>query len=75
LRVITVDSADVIAIRKINPMTMPRIRFRIVGRSMEWRSEVAGGMGMTRTPGRSRFGRARCLARGGGFGTFPAEGC
>jgi hypothetical protein len=35
LRVITVDSADVIAIRKINPIAMPRIRFRMVGRSMD----------------------------------------
>jgi hypothetical protein len=35
LRVITVDNADVIAIRKINPMAMPRIRFRMVGRSID----------------------------------------
>src|SRR6185369_6853124 len=71
LRVITVDSADVIAIRKINPRAMPRMRFRIVGCSMEWCSGVADGA--RRTTGRSGFGRARCLARGAGFGTFPAE--
>jgi len=35
----TVDSAEVIAIRKIKPMAMPRIRFRIDGRSMDRRSK------------------------------------
>ena len=29
------DNADVIAIRKIKPMAMPRIRFRMVGRSID----------------------------------------
>src|SRR6476619_2331118 len=73
LRVITIDSADVIAIRKINPRAMPRIRFRIVGCSMEglW----GGGQdGDDRHVRQIRgLGRARCLPRGVGFGTFPAE--
>jgi hypothetical protein len=42
LRVITVDNADVIAIRKIKPMAMPRIRFRMVGRSMDVCSKRMG---------------------------------
>src|SRR3954471_507111 len=62
LRVITVDNAEVIAIRKIKPRAMPRIRFRIVGCSMEWRSEVADRMGMTRTPGRSGIGPGSLLS-------------
>src|SRR5204862_2786390 len=72
-RVITVDSADVIAIRTIKPMAMPRIRFRMVGRSIDLCSDGTAMIGKrvesNKSESPARTGRACCLARAGELST------